>query len=41
MDTFYKHVPKEMVPEEYGGGGGSLKEHSGEWFSTKYTTMII
>jgi hypothetical protein len=30
MDSFFKHVPKEMCPEEYGGAGGSLKDHSGE-----------
>jgi len=30
MDSFFKHVPKDMVPEEYGGNAGSLKDISGK-----------
>ncbi|XP_059479702.1 retinol-binding protein pinta-like [Neocloeon triangulifer] len=31
MDTFFKFVPIEMCPEEYGGKGGSLKDFSSNW----------
>ncbi|CAB3360784.1 Hypothetical predicted protein [Cloeon dipterum] len=34
MDTFYKIVPAEMCPTEYGGQGGSLKDISGNWKKT-------
>lgn len=26
MDTFEKHVPKAMMPEEYGGSAGKLQD---------------
>ncbi|XP_075227276.1 alpha-tocopherol transfer protein-like [Lycorma delicatula] len=26
MDSLYKHIPKDIIPQEYGGNGGSLEE---------------
>ena len=28
--SFYEQVPKECLPNEYGGNGGSVAEHWGE-----------
>jgi hypothetical protein len=39
MDSFFKHVPKEMCPEEYGGGGGSLKDISGKYNCSKIISL--
>ena len=28
VDALYKHVPKNLLPEEYGGSNGTLEEHT-------------
>lgn len=30
MDSLYKHIPKDIIPQEYGGNGGSLEEICGK-----------
>lgn len=30
MDGLYKYVPKDMLPEEYGGQAGSIKDINGK-----------
>jgi len=30
LTSFYKQVPKEVLPTEYGGKAGSVAEHWGE-----------
>lgn len=30
MEALYKFVPKEILPTEYGGGGGSVQEMIGK-----------
>ncbi|KAK7861949.1 hypothetical protein R5R35_006319 [Gryllus longicercus] len=31
LNTFYQSVPKEILPKEYGGNAGTIKEISEEW----------
>ncbi|KAJ1525647.1 hypothetical protein ONE63_008865 [Megalurothrips usitatus] len=31
LDSFFEHVPKAMLPKDYGGEEASLKELSGKW----------
>jgi hypothetical protein len=31
MEDLYKHVPKSMMPTEYGGDAGSVKDLSEQW----------
>jgi len=30
LTSFYEQVPKEVLPTEYGGEGGTVAEHWGE-----------
>jgi len=30
LTSFYEQVPKEVLPTEFGGEGGSVAEHLGE-----------
>lgn len=32
LESLYEFVPKEMIPEEYGGTGGKLEDFNNEWF---------
>ena len=31
MDTLYEELPREYLPEEYGGTAGSLDDHNDDW----------
>jgi len=40
LTSFYEQVPKEVLPTEFGGEGGSVAENWGE-SSKKYIFKII
>jgi len=35
--SFYEQVPKECLPNEYGGNGGSVEEH---WSESKHNDKL-
>lgn len=36
MDSLYKFVPKDMLPVEYGGQAGNIKDLNGKKNKSKY-----
>jgi len=37
--SFYEHVPKAILPTEYGGEAGSMAEHCGEIHKYFFSTL--